>query len=315
MKKTALVKFFVVLFLISFSLITYSCKCSDDYPKIRKPKPWDKIVQTVDEIEEQKAGKSGVKVRTTYTKFYNKFGKLDTATYLVEKIFFDRNGKKERQIQYQSTGVVDLEWQFEYSGGLITNIKAKNSFDEPRVDEKFIYDENGNEIEIREMNYKSQKFYKTLIKYDKHQLPESRTIFDPNENMVLKEIFEYKNGKLNLKKEYDKLNRLVSTTFYQYDSLNRITKQITEMKIIPGRTIFQIKYKDDKIIQVKNNDLLIQYEYKNEKISSEHHSILGIGPQRRYDYFYNSKGLIKTKVHISGTGRPELHVFYRYEYY
>ncbi|GAB4150408.1 MAG: hypothetical protein Fur0015_14400 [Ignavibacteriales bacterium] len=315
MRKTSIEKIILfALFLIS-SLVVYSCKCSDDQPKVRKQKPWDKIVLSVDEIEERKAGKAGVKVRTTYTKFYNKFGKLDTATYLVEKIFFDRNGKKESQIQYQSTGVVDLAWRYEYTSGLISRIVAKNSFDEPRADEQFEYDENGNEVQIREMNYKSKQFYKTFIKYNKNQLAVSRTTFDPNESMVSKDTYEYKNGNLISIKSFDKLNRLFSETFYEYDSLNRITKQVKEMKLMPGKAVLEIKYANGKITEIKDNDLVVKYEYANGNIVKEHHSIPGIGPQRRYDYFYNSKGLIKTKVHVSGIGKPELHVFYRYEYY
>jgi hypothetical protein len=315
MKKIFTTKIILTVFAILSNFIVWSCKCSDDDLTNRKPKPWDKILLSVDDIEEQKAGKIGVKTRITYSKFYNNFGKLDTATYLAEKLFFNRNGRIEQRIQYLSTGRVFSDWRYEYTHGIISRRVSKNSYDEKMAEEIISFDDNMDETEFKEYNYKSQNYNKTIVKYDKNKFVAETITLDPKGNQISKTVYEYKLKNLYRKKEFDRLGTLAAETIYEYDNQNRLIKETKTITGVSTKLVLEIKYDKDKISEIIDRDYVIKYDYANGKIVKEHHSIIGIGPQRRFDYFYNSKGLIKTKVHVSGMGKPELHVFYRYEYY
>jgi len=315
MEKNLTPKIILIVFTVFTNFLFWSCKCSDDDLSARKPKPWDNILLSVDNIEEQKAGKSGVKTRTTYSKLYNNFGKLDTATYLAEKLFFNRNGRIEQRIQYLSTGRVFSDWRYEYKHGILSRSVSKNSYDEKIAEEIISFDDNMDETEFKEYNYKSKDFNSTIVKYDKNKFAVETVTLDPKGNQISKTVYEYKLKNLYCKKEFDRSGTLTAGTIYEYDKQNRLIKETKSTTGISTKSVFEIKYENDKVTEIIDRDYVMKYDYANGKIVKEHHSIIGVGPQRRFDYFYNSKGLIKTKVHVSGIGKPELHVFYRYEFY
>lgn len=311
-------KFFVkplILSVFAFNFIFLSCKCSDDKPLTRNPKPWDKVILSVDDLQEQKVKINKVKEKLTYSKFYNKFGKLDTAKYLVERALFNDEGQKEKVIQYLSTGEIDIQWEYEYKNELPVHITAKNKFDEVVYEKIIKYDENWDEIEIKELNQKSKDYYKTLIKYDINKLVTEALVLDPHGNQNSRQKFEYAGKKLSKIFEYDKRDELTTLTEMYYDSLGNLIRETKEVKIYNAKYEKTIQYKDGKVYQIDDNEMQLSYDYEKDRITKEHYFIPNVGPQRRFDYFYNKKGLMKTKVSVSGMGMPELHIYYRYKYY
>lgn len=293
----------------------YSCKCSEEKPLVRNPKPWDKLILTVDDIEEAKAAKKKVKERITYSKFYNKFGKLDTATYLVEKIYYNEDGKKEKDIQYLSSGEVDIAWEYEYERGLLKRVSAKNRFDQLVYERLVKFDKDWDEIEIKEYNQKAKDYNRSIISYDKNKFVKEIYSVDNFGNQLSRQTFEYKNKKLVKINDFDKLNQLIRSTELEYDSTGNLKKEIQITKPFNSKSEKTIKYNNGQISQIDESGMLITYDYSGNKIVKEHYYLTNVGPQRRFDYFYNKKGLLKTKVSVSGIGKPELHIFYRYKYY
>ena len=299
----------IVFLTLVFIFSLNSCKNPEKTSVVRKVKPWDKLILNVDDIEEAKAAKKKVQERITYSKFYNKFGKLDTTTYLAERIFYNSNGKKEKQIQYLSTGDVDIAWSYEYENDVEKKITAKNRFDQIVYERLVKFDNDGDEIEIKEFNQKVKDYYKSFIRYDKNKLVKEIYTIDNFGRQLSKQTFEYNNERLSKIYEYDKLNQLVSEVELQYTAEGKLTKEIRKTKPFDALSTKTVKYKDGKIYQIDDNEMLITYDYKGNNIIKEHYAIHGVGPQRRFDYFYNKKGLLKTKVSVSGIGKPELHIF------
>lgn len=305
----------IVFLTLVFVFSLNSCKNPEKISVVRKVKPWDKLILNVDDIEEAKAAKKKVQERITYSKFYNKFGKLDTKTYLAERIFYNIDGKKEKQIQYLSTGDVDIAWSYEYENDVEKKITAKNRFDQIVYERLVKFDNDGDEIEIKEFNQKVKDYYKSFIRYDKNKLVKEIYTIDNFGRQLSKQNFEYNNERLSKIYEYDKLNQLVSEVELEYNAEGKLTKETRKTKLFKALSTKTVKYKDGKIYQINDNEMLITYDYKGNNIIKEHYAIPGVGPQRRFDYFYNNKGLLKTKVSVSGIGKPELHIFYRYKYY
>lgn len=283
-----------ILLTLIFSLLTLSffSACG---PEIKqKPLPENaKITRTDKNMKSSErllstAGFFGVHKRYSYSYYYDKNGN-ETGGKMVEEITFDKKGNRIEHIKYEDEEV-DIKFVFEYENDKLSAMRSYNAFDEPMIEKKYIYDEQGRNIKINEKDYYDPKNtkYHTLIYKDSL--------------LVEKEIDNYQ------------FTRIVHEIF-DYDSLGY---QIAEHKSDPNIGQFSIYYVYDEMGNLKEvvapfYKFVYQYDEMGNIIQDE----LLTTESRQHKFLYNrdDNGLIQEKVRYDLEEKIIFLMKYKYDFY
>jgi len=308
----------IALIIVSLSFLV-SCGSNDKVVRKRKVKSANEItfLPQIDK-EDLKAKKLKVKSKSTYSYFYDKFGKVASKGYFVEKRTYDKNGNLSLIFRYSSRGGIDLSWKFDYDYYQnLTHKDSKTGSGLLKYESTSKFDDYGNEIEREEFVEKTGKYNKIIFAYDSlsnllsnetfnsddELISKGKNQFDASNNLV-HSILLNKNGSKYFEKivKYDSLNRRV------YESENKFSEPATEYKYLYDKNGF-LSEKSSRIYRetFKNDSLGNVIEQKIYDGSG--------GLQQMYTYRYKRNGLIKERIRYDGLEHPALYTKYEYEYY
>lgn len=304
-----------ILLILFFLILWISCS-SEKLKKVENPnaKEYEKLVVDQEINELAKIKQNNVKERRTYSKFTDHIVKGGGNEILVEKINFNQKGYKKEQYRYASDGI-HTQWIYDYDE--FGNKKLLETYDGFRIlINKTSYNFASNGILSDKWDeVKNEKLYYEYFYDDNYNL-EKIHLFDNNKALYSTSFYKYANGLLD-SIVYYKNNFVIQVNTFEYDSLNRIKKDILTVK---DRVMNLIEYKYDqngKIINLKEKMTEWRYTYNDSGDLIEEKNFNSDGDlQGRLTYEYNPQtNLLLNKVRFDGMNNPALNIRFEYEFY
>ena len=274
-------------------------------------------VLTQEEREFEKAKLFGIKSRSTFSRFYDKYGKVPPKGFLVEKSTFDEDGKRIENNLYTSTGEINLNNKFEYDDDNLIKIEVLNNWGKIKFRRISEYDEFGNETVRKELNLKLNLDDNSVFEYDNEGELVKTIYYDPKERLVSIENYSCDDkGRLISKNMLDPEDKLIAGVTYEYDSLGHV---VTEIKSFPNSKTTRTDYKFDQYgnqIEVDAGYYKNIMEYDNNgNVILEAMYAKGGALQQKFKNFYDHRGLLLERIRYDGMEKPAVYINYEYEFY
>jgi hypothetical protein len=305
------------LFIILFTLLI-QCEPAEVKNKPVKKKEIEKIAfLSQSEREIGKAKLLNIKSKKSYSSFYKNESEVSEKRYFVEEINFDKNGNKIIHNTYRSSGQIDLQWKYEYdeAENLLSSLCLSGGVTK-RAEKIYTFDENGNEVEMKDYLQKTKNYNRIVNEYNDAGLKTAATLYDPSENIVSKIKYSYVDRKLVSETYYNDKSEQSGEFQFMYDSLGNI---IEEKKIAEGFRVKTKKYILDSlnnVISIDETYFRREFEYNSSGNIISEQSYDGKGnPQLKVVNKYDEKGLMIETIKYAGSGKPEIYIEYEYEFY
>lgn len=308
-----------IYLLALLTFVVFSCsKSKEEKSNLIKPKkPW---LITQEDVEEKKALQLGVKKRDAYTYFYDMYGKVAERGDIVEEVFFNEDGLKEKQIRYGGGKMVDREWDFEYDDD--GNILIAKTYDHSgKIVYESLNDFNGDGLEesseVFDANFKKKRFitnsyYKTRIT--------STTIKAENGDIIERHIYSYNPDSSYSVTKTGARERFLQRTERYFDNKSMLAAEIiTDNRPATDTTYFRYDSKGNLILKKnsmytytflydENNNRVEEVMYYTDKKGFEF-------KQMKLVYVYGEKGLLYERYRYDSDDNPIIVTRYNYLYY
>ena len=262
-----------ILFAVFFSFLLISCDnkpAQNNLPadaKITRP---DKNVER-QERELNKAKIFGIKSIKSYP-FYYDTGE-EKAGKLAEEIIFDERGNRIKHITYKGSDVYDFVYEYDENNRLLA-MKSYNLDGDLMIEKKYLYDEQGRNTGINEIDHYSSRNTKYHRFTYEDSLIVEKTIDNFRFNQIVDEKIKYDTLGYKIAEYKSDPNGLVITTYYKHDDFGNISEIIAPYFKITfdfddkGNVVTQELYADS------SRQYKFIYEYDEEGLLLE---------KRRYD--------------------------------
>jgi uncharacterized protein YkuJ len=237
--------------------------------------------------------------------------------YEVEKIFFNEHGNRNEHIRYLGTGDIDLRWNYKYDED--DNIIKRESYDvweNMKARSISVFDINRNEIERLDLNLKSGGDDKTTWNYDNANRMINMKKVSSKKNLITREIYTYDDINLIKISVLDNNENEISSTLFNYDSLNRKIKEVIAYKNMPSR-IKSFKYdKNGNLIEIDGGYFRQEFKYdKKGNIVEDVMFNKDGGRQHKFINLFDHRGLIIERVRYDSFEKPAIFIRYLYEFH
>ena len=275
---------------------------------------------------------SGVVLRTVFAQLASK--ENNQPRKKVEEMLFNKSGLPVEKIRYNTFGKVDEKTVFKYNAkGIQTGRIVYNGANTIVEKESDKIDKRGNTTEIKSENLIRGVMHSTrrAFVYDKKGVLTEIRGYETGRDFVVKEVYEYKDGLMTSKKQYNSEGVFLGSEVYSYDSLKRkVDEEDIMIRFQPekdsasGKMVnvayqekaeFKFKY-DDKgnlsDIFAPDYHQVFTYNDKGDCTRDIIYDKLG-RRQNDNEFIYGDDGLLKRIVRYYGDGSPGAYIDYTYE--
>ena len=288
-------------------------------------------VSTAQNLEESKRGKSDfveqstreldkaktlkIKTRLRYAGFFDTEGKVPQEKTLVEKLTFDKNGKRKELTRYIRNEVIELRYIFKHNAkGRLIKMETRNNGNYLVGKRESKYDKAGNEIE-RKMFDKKHGDMRVVFAYDKeNNLIESKN-YDKNKKMFARYVNVFEKGLAKTTTVYGKEGTVQKEISFVYDEAGKLIRE--DFKELSGS--YSINYKYDKngnIAEIHNPQTKRVVDYNEAHNILEDKMFTADGArQYRVAFSYLENGLQNDEIRYDNSEKAAFQAQYKYEFY
>ena len=273
----------------------------------------DFIEQSTRELDKAKALK--IKTRLRYAGFFDADGKVPQEKTLVEKLTFDKNGKRKELIRYIRDEMIDLRYTFKYDAkGRLTKMETRNSGNFVVGKRESKYDKAGNEIE-RKLYDKKHGDMRVVFAYDKeNNMIESKN-YDKNKKLSGRYVNVFENGSAKTTTVYGKDGTVHREITFVYDEAGKLVSE--GLKELSGS--YSINYKYDKNgniaeIQKPQTKRVVDYNDAHDILEDKMFTADG-ARQYRVAFSYLENGLQNDEIRYDNAEKAAFHAQFKYEFY
>lgn len=267
---------------------------------------------TFEAAELSKIKDAKVKTRRLYSAYYMKDEQLPDKKTLVEEIKFNKKGNPTEKIFYNSMGGIRTKYNYKYdkNGNLI---------------EEVIIDEYGNISAKREISYNSKNDTSKVVIFKARKSTTDKKVFeyyndgklkqklhyDKNDAIYLKEIYTYKDSRLDNVEYFDPEGKSINKVVFSYNNAGNLTEE----KFPDYRQTFTYDSRN-RLIRSEEKDKirLHKYDDKNNMIDDQYF-IEKTKRQFKIIFSYLQNGLAKEAIRYDALDKKAFYSKYEYEYY
>lgn len=251
--------------------------------KITRP---DKNVERL-ERELNKAKIFGIKNIKSYPYYYDtgeeKAGKMS------EEITFDKKGNRIDHVTHKGNDVYDFKYEYDDNNRLLT-MKSYNEDGDLLLEKKYIYDEQGRNTGINEVDHYSERNTKYYRFTYKDSLIVEKTIDNFRLNRIVDERIEYDTLGYKIADHKSDPNGVIVNTYYKHDEYGNLSEI--------NAPYFKITFDYDDKGNVVNQELWADSTR-----------------QYKFVYDYDDEGLLLEKRRYDLKEKMVFKLVYKYEFF
>ncbi len=263
-------------------------------------------------FELKKIKDAKVKVRKMYSAYYNKDQKLPDKLTLVEEIIFNTLGNPIEKNHFNSLGGIRTKYEYEYDkmNRLITEVVI-DDYGNISNRKEITYNANNDTAQIViHRSRKSESKKKVFEYYDDAKLKQIRH-YDHNDKLYVKELYKYKNGKLESVDYYNSDQKRINKVEFIYNKYG----SIIEEKFIDYKKTFTYDNKN-RLIKADDRNKIRLYKYDDmNNIIDDQYFIEKTKRQFKLIFSYLKNGLANDVIRYDALDRKAFYSKYEYEYY
>ncbi len=305
-------KLTMFIFISSVLLFSKGVSLAQNLEEFKRGKN-DFVEQSTRELDKAKASK--IKTRLRYAGFFDADGKVPQEKTLVEKLTFDKNGKRKELTRYIRSEMIDLRYIFKYDAkGRILKMETRNAENIVVGRRESKYDRAGNEIE-RKLFDKKRGDMRVVFTYDKeNNLIESKS-YDKNKKMFGRYVNVFENGSAKTTTVYGKDGSVQREITFVYDEAGKLTRE--DFKELSGSYSVDYSYdKNGNIAEIKTPQTKRVVNYNDAHDILEDKMFTADGArQYRVAFTYLENGLQNDEIRYDNSEKAAFHAQYKYEFY
>lgn len=273
----------------------------------------DFVEQSTKELDKAKQFK--IKTRLKYAGFFEVDGKTPQEKVLVEKLTFDKNGKRKELVRYIRNGLVDLRYTFQHdSKGRIIKMETRNAYNALTGKRESKYDKAGNEIE-RKLFDKRRGNFRVVFSYDKDgNIIESKN-YDKNKKMIGRYENTFENGNAKKTTVFDKDGNVQREIWFIYNSDGKLIRE--DFKDLTNSYSVNYSYDSNGNINeviTPQTKRIVNYSANNDILEDKMFTSDG-ARQYRVVFGYLENGLQNDETRYDNSEKAAFHAQYKYEFY
>ncbi|MEW6196605.1 MAG: hypothetical protein AB1521_15770 [Bacteroidota bacterium] len=267
---------------------------------------------TFEAIELSKIKNAKVKTRKLYSAYYMKDEQLPDKKTLVEEIKFNKKGNPTEKIFYNSMGGIRTKYNYKYdkNGNLI---------------EEVIIDEYGNVSAKRDISYNSKNDTSKVVIFKARKSTTDKKVFeyyddgklkqklyyDKNDQIYLKEIYTYKNDKLDNIEFFKPDGTSVNKVVFSYNKAGNLAEE----KFPQYQQTFTYDNRN-RLIRSEGRDKVRLHKYDdNNNMIDDQYFIEKTRRQFKIVFSYFKNGLANEAIRYDALDKKAFYSKYEYEYY
>lgn len=273
----------------------------------------DFVEQSTRELDKAKTLR--IKARLRYAGFFDAEGKVPQEKTLVEKLTFDKNGKRKELIRYIRNEMIDLRYIYKYDAkGRILKMETRNAENVVVGRRESKYNKAGNEIE-RKLYDKKRGDMRVVFTYDKeNNLIESKN-YDKNKKLLGRYVNVFEKGSAKTTTVYGKDGTVNREITFVYDEAGKLIRE--DYKELSGSHSVDYSYdKNGNIVEIKTPQTKRVVNYNDAHDILEDKMFTADGArQYRVAFSYLENGLQNDEIRYDNAEKAAFHAQFKYEFY
>lgn len=305
-------KFFSYTLLSAVVLLLNTMSLAQNLEESKRSKN-DFVEQSTRELDKAQALK--IKTRLRYAGFFDAEGKIPQEKALVEKLTFDKNGKRKELVRYIRNEMIDLRYVFQHDAkGRLIKMETRNAENKVVGKRESKYDKSGNETE-RKLFDKRRGDFRVVFTYDKDgNITESKN-YDKNKKMIGRYENTFENGNAKKTTVYDKDGNVQREIWFIYNTEGKLIRE--DFKDLSSS--YSVNYSYDSkgnITEVvtPQTKRVVVYTDGNNILEDKMYTADG-ARQYRVAFSYLENGLQSDETRYDNSEKAAFHAQFKYEFY